>query len=344
VALNKVPRAPLKVSWEVINTCDSRCLACSRWRDKPAPGMLDTDSALDIIRQLADLGVIALTFTGGEPALREDLPLLLKKGKEAGLNLSMSTNGLALAERGLDEIVSSGLDTLSFSLDGACAKTHDELRGKKGSFEKVRDAVQACRRIRREGRPKIFINTTVVSRNLPELPALCGLCRQWEVDGLTLQPAQSFSEVGFSPSERLSLLRKDTDSFQRILLQISSDYPGLVPYDREVFQAMALFCRDPGGILDLPCYAGTLFAQIDPEGMVFSCPAKFAAIGNLKEERFSRLWKSSRAQALRERIRKKEHPPCAFNCILPMNLLVRRIRRLGFFRSGLFSHARSKLS
>jgi MoaA/NifB/PqqE/SkfB family radical SAM enzyme len=81
-----------------------------------------------------------ISFTGGEPLLRDDIGELIRRVKARGLVCKLNTDGL-LVERRLDEL--RPLDLLQVSLDGPPA-LHDRLRGA-GTAERVTRAVRRAR-------------------------------------------------------------------------------------------------------------------------------------------------------------------------------------------------------
>jgi hypothetical protein len=64
---------------------------------------LTTDQALAVIDQLADAGVMVLAFSGGEPMLRRDWAVLVRRAVGRGLSVNVGTNGSAVTERRADQ-------------------------------------------------------------------------------------------------------------------------------------------------------------------------------------------------------------------------------------------------
>jgi hypothetical protein len=74
---------------------------------------LTTDEWGVIIRKAYDNGIPHLLFTGGEPTLRDDLPVLLQKAEDLGLVTGLLTDGLKLADDAyFNTLLLSGLDHL----------------------------------------------------------------------------------------------------------------------------------------------------------------------------------------------------------------------------------------
>jgi MoaA/NifB/PqqE/SkfB family radical SAM enzyme len=130
---------PIAVAWLVTGRCTASCTYC-RWKRLRESPELDTGQALRMIDEMRDAGVLMISFTGGEPLLRDDVGELIRRVKDRHLVCKLNTNGL-LIERRLKEL--KPLDLLQVSLDGPPA-LHDQVRGA-GSAEKVTRAVRAAR-------------------------------------------------------------------------------------------------------------------------------------------------------------------------------------------------------
>lgn len=131
--------APVAVAWLVTGRCTSDCAYC-RWKDLRSSPELDTPAALELIEQMRTSRVRLLSFTGGEPLLREDIGLLVDAVKRGGMVCKLNSNG-ALVTRRLDAL--RKLDLLQISLDGP-PELQDRLRGA-GSAERAAQAVRAAR-------------------------------------------------------------------------------------------------------------------------------------------------------------------------------------------------------
>jgi hypothetical protein len=64
--------APFLVVWDFTHQCNLRCNHCYSNSGTAQEGELNTQQALAVVDQIADAGVIALAFSGGEPLTRKD--------------------------------------------------------------------------------------------------------------------------------------------------------------------------------------------------------------------------------------------------------------------------------
>ena len=120
--------------------CNLRCAFCDLWdnhEQMDVPGRL-----LPLLDEAVAIDTKVLVITGGEPFLHPDLFLAVREAKRRGLAVNITTNGL-LVDRRWAELQQSGLDSLSFSIDGL-AETHDRLRGQTGAWRRTLAALERC--------------------------------------------------------------------------------------------------------------------------------------------------------------------------------------------------------
>ncbi len=119
--------------------CNLRCVYCM-----PDDGvtfydhadLLSADDFVAVAAAAREAGVTHFKLTGGEPTLRKDLVELVRRLKALGpIDLSMTTNGLRLGQRGgqlARELRDAGLDRLTVSLDSLNPETFSRLTGGRG--------------------------------------------------------------------------------------------------------------------------------------------------------------------------------------------------------------------
>lgn len=173
---------PLLVFWETTKACDLSCFHC-RASAQPEP---DRDELSDaegraLIDELASMGRPRpiLILTGGDCLKRPDIIELVAYAAECGVPVAVApsvTN--QLTDVTLHALRQHGVKTVSLSLDGAIAKTHDEVRGVPGHFN---DTLKAVATLKRCGF-SVQINTTVMAPNLEELADVAVLMHEMGVD------------------------------------------------------------------------------------------------------------------------------------------------------------------
>jgi cyclic pyranopterin phosphate synthase len=178
----------LRVS--VTDRCDMRCTYCM-----PATGMawlpkqdlLGFEELERVVRAFVELGVSRLRLTGGEPLLRQDLPMLVRAfaalpGVE---DLALTTNGSRLA--GLaPALKAAGLQRATVSLDSLDpARFAAITRG--GDLAKVWEGLLAAEAA---GLRPLKLNAVLTPLNEPDLLDLAALTlrRDWDVRFIEVMP------------------------------------------------------------------------------------------------------------------------------------------------------------
>jgi len=138
---------------DVTNRCNLRCPVC--FANAATTGYVyeptkeQVKEMLQNLRNNKPVPCYSFQFSGGEPTLRDDLPELVKIGKELGfLFIMVDTNGIRIAEdrKYLKALKDAGLDSFYLQFDGLDDKVYKELRGRKLLKTKIR-AIENCRRI-----------------------------------------------------------------------------------------------------------------------------------------------------------------------------------------------------
>jgi radical SAM protein with 4Fe4S-binding SPASM domain len=172
---------PIYAVWEITLKCDLACRHCGSRAGHARPDELSTAEAIDLVDQMAALGVKEVSLIGGEAYLREDWLDIVRRIRGHGMICQLTTGGRGLTEEILIAAKDAGLTGVGISIDGL-ESTHDSLRGVKGSF---RSAINSLRLARALGF-RHSTNTQINRLSLPELPELLDLLigegiRAWQV-------------------------------------------------------------------------------------------------------------------------------------------------------------------
>lgn len=156
---------PVTAVWEVTMGCNMRCKHCGSSCAEPSSDELSTEEALNVIEQMADLGVKWVTLSGGEPLTRKDLPQLIKHLRECGVSANVITNGWLLKEHA-QKLKDAGVGTVAISIDGT-EDIHNNIR-RAESFARDMAGIKALRDLGID----VGAITTISKTNLGNLPAL----------------------------------------------------------------------------------------------------------------------------------------------------------------------------
>lgn len=163
---SKVMRTPRSLVIEITAHCNLRCRYCYffnnptvEYRDLP------TDEWLTFFAELGSLGVMDVALAGGEPFIREDLPVLLQSLVRNRMRFSLLSNGALIGDEIAAFIARTGrCDYVQVSVDGSCDAIHDSSRGQ-GSFT---DAIRGIRALQRH-RINVGVRVTIHRNNVHDL-------------------------------------------------------------------------------------------------------------------------------------------------------------------------------
>ncbi len=174
--------------------CNNNCLFCmeeERGKRRNKLGRVDTQTVIAMLSSQQQRDEVM--FTAGEPTLRPDLPLLIRKSKELGYRrIGMISNGRRFAYASyLNELLDAGLQFLIVSIHGPDAATHDGLTRTPGSFQNVALGLANIKAARDGGRKLRFSTSTVLNkRNLGNLAAHLEFLATFQPDEVVLNAIQ----------------------------------------------------------------------------------------------------------------------------------------------------------
>lgn len=294
---------------EVTNSCNLKCKSCNIWKYKTKD--ISTKKIKRIIKDLRKwLGPFHLSFSGGEPLLREDIAELVKLSSKLGIMTNLITNGTLLDKEMTKKLSDSNLNLLTISLDGTKETIHDYIRGVKGTYRKVMKNICYSK-----NKLQIKIATLVLNNNLDELVPLTKWTKNNSLFGIEFQSLQhKFGkryQVSWHKSDRLwPKDNKKTGQIIDSLIKLKKQgYPILNTNTQ--LQLFKRYYKNPMNALNSPCMAGTKSAKISSEGKLYFCrfPLK-----DITKENIHSVWNSKERPKVQNLIKE-----CKRRCIISCN-------------------------
>ena len=276
--------------------CNLKCAFCYCAGEPTADASyeLSTDEWKKIIDYCRYARIPALTFTGGEPTLRKDLPELIAYAEWFVTRLN--TNGLLLTEELCKKFYDASLDSVQITLYSADPEIHNALVGADG-FEKT---VQGIKNAKAAGLD--------VSINTP----LCYLNRDYlkTIEFAMSLGVRYFSCSGLIPSggalkkrEDMRALTKDEITeivisakkfaYVKDFAEISFTSPGWI--DEQVLKK--------NGMVVPACGACLSNMAIAPNGDVIPCQSWLDGeiLGNMLTDTWRSIWNGELCKSIRKR-------------------------------------------
>lgn len=153
--------------------CNLKCIMC-RYGRGWAPPELDEARWTTLLPQLAELGCRKVHFSGGEVLVRPDFERLVGVAAGVGLKVTMTSNLTLLTKERAKALMRHKVSSVSTSLDGASAKTHEAVRRIPGSFKRTLKAMARIGREkeRRGRRTRLRVNFVMMRQNFADYPGL----------------------------------------------------------------------------------------------------------------------------------------------------------------------------
>ncbi len=278
------------VHWELTYRCNQRCSHC--YLDVlPAgarvPSELTTDECLRVLDELATLGVLHLTLSGGEIFTRRDLFEIAEHARIKRFLVRLFTNGIAISAARADRIAALHPYAVEISVYGARAETHEKITQHPHSFALT---LRAFRLLRERG-VRTVLKTPLMHENVGEFRALQALAQdlgaQFRYD-MTLTPKDGGDPAPLrhrlSDDERLNLFREVVD-----------------PAKWQAHRPALEQCT---------CNIGTNALLIDPYGAVFPCVQLRLAAGNVREQSVRTIWEQAPIWGELRRLTLSQLPVC----------------------------------
>ena len=192
--------------WEITLKCNLACQHCGSRAGHTRSHELTTEEALDLVRQLAEVGIKEVTLIGGEAFLRPDWLDIARAITDAGMICGVTTGGYGITLDTAQKMKDAGIKVVSVSVDGL-ETTHDRLRGKPGSWQW---AFRTMGHLKQAGIP-FGCNTQINRLSAPEFPRIYEKIRDagvfaWQIQlTVPMGNAADNSEILLQPYELLEL-------------------------------------------------------------------------------------------------------------------------------------------
>ena len=286
---------PIYAVWEMTLACDLACRHCGSRAGKARPDELNTEEALDLVRQLAALGVREVSMIGGEAYLRPDWLEILREIRRTGMLANMTTGGRGISAEMAKEAAAAGLQSVSISLDGD-EETHDRLRGVKGSY---RAAIATMQHFRAVG-VRVATNSQINRLSMPYLHHILDVMQEngsnaWQIQ-LTAAMGRAVDEpeVLLQPYDLLEVFPVLMELKERCVESKIRMYPGnnIGYYGPFAHKLRSAQVRDEYS----SCNAGRLVLGIEADGAVKGCPSLPTADwvgGTVREHSLESIWEGT---------------------------------------------------
>jgi heme b synthase len=291
---------PKLIAWELTRSCNLNCIHCrAAARFGPYPNELTTEECFKFLDNVASFASPIMIMTGGEPMLRDDIYEIARHGTDLGLRMVMAPCGFLVTEETVRKMLDAGIKRLSFSIDGATAKSHDDFRRVDGAFDSVMTAIENAKKVGMD----FQVNTTITKHNLKELPEILELVIKLGAKAhhpFLLVPTgrgEDLKDQEISPEDYEKTLTWFYEKRDKVPLMFK---PTCAPHYYRIFRqnerAKGIKVTPETHGMDAMskgCMGGQSFAFVSNTGKVQICGFLETECGDIRKEGFDKIWDTS---------------------------------------------------
>lgn len=255
--------SPMGLLAELTHRCPQSCVYCSNPLELTKKSAeLTAETWTRVFEQAADLGVVHLHLSGGEPTVRRDLDRLVVSAREAGLYTNLITSGTLLDENRVHDLADAGLDHVQLSIEDSDAEMADHIGGLEGAHLKKMTAASWIR----DADLRLTVNAVVHRQNLARLADMIDLAVSMGADRMEVAHAQ-YQGWALKNRDALMPTRDQLDQATELVESRRDQLDGRMTIDYVV--------PDYHAVRPKACMGGwgRQFLVVAPDGRVLPCHA-----------------------------------------------------------------------
>lgn len=278
------PRIPFHMVWIATDLCNARCAHCSSNSSTISPDELSTEEACNLMDQFADVGVVDLAISGGEPLMRPDIFEIIHYAVSQNISVGVGSNGANLSWQKAQRLFETGITRFQVSLDGF-ASVHDVLRRWPGLFDKVIRTIH----IANEAGLKTHVCCTINRLNWHALERFTEFVSKLGIKRLNLSryvsTGRGTDELDLSPEVWRSIIH--------LCQRLSNRFEGKLDIVSHLAQHILVDEKISNMPSFIGCQAGLGQGAVTANGTVLPCVLLPISLGNVRNQRISDIWKTS---------------------------------------------------
>lgn len=254
---------PLALLAELSHRCPLRCAYCSNPLELEAASReLTTGQWRDILAQAAEMGVLQVHFSGGEPTVRRDLEDLVRFACDQGLYTNLITSGVLLDEARVAALAEAGLEHVQLGFQDIEAEGAEFISGFKGGLERK---LRAAELLRAAGLA-LTVNAVVTRHNAGRVDRMIELAVQLGARRMEVANVQYY---GWGLKNRAALMpsRAQLEAMTAVVEAARQRLKGVLVID---YVVPDYYAKRPKSCMG---GWGRQFLNVSPSGKVLPCHA-----------------------------------------------------------------------
>ena len=309
---NTTPDKIRYLLFKTTNLCNSDCEYCSHAINrfpKEKKFSIPHEIIMRTIEEASEMGVDAISISGGEPLLRSDIIDIIRKSTECGIIPVLLTNGLLLDKK-WNELGQAGLRYIILSMDSVNKQIYEKQRG--AEFNKAIAGIQAALRMREKYKDvEIHVSAVLTRDNQDDF---FELLEYMDCRGIKVQISpyhkrdDDIEDYSLIEWDKASGLANKLISMKKEGYLIANSY-GFIKHLPDFFCSKKIMPDN------FSCKVGYTSLAIDTYMNVKPCwSCVYAPLGNLKDNTLREIWSSDRMNYYRTKMMRSECEGCWYLC------------------------------
>jgi MoaA/NifB/PqqE/SkfB family radical SAM enzyme len=324
---------PIIVRLSITEKCNLKCPMCLIWKSRDVYKNnkdLTMEDWAQVIKEIGRNNSM-VSIMGGEPLLSKDLFQIISQLKKERILCGITTNGVLLKEHA-NQLVNSGIDFISVSLDGP-KEIHDKSRGINGTYDKVIIGLKELVKYRKSNLfPNIKINCVISRDNVYLLEEIISIANSVGIDEVSFQHLSFFNEKientcnQFASKKNIEAnitgmklsnepLNNDEiiflNKFQNNISYFEKKYGLKISFKPSVNNYSRYYSFDFPSKKSI-CYNPWMNVKIRSDGTMEICDG--FSVGNVRESSIKELFNSNKVEKLRSHVEQNKLMPFCFRC------------------------------
>ena len=283
------PGPPMAMLAELTHRCPLQCPYCYNPLElERATAELDAGVWRRVLDEAAELGVLQVHFSGGEPTARKDLEELVAHAAGLGLYSNLITAGVLLDKARIAALAAAGLDHVQLSFQDAEAAGGDRIGNFAGGHAKKLEVG----RLVREAGLQLTVNAVVHRHNLERLEDMIAIAVDLGARRIEVAHVQYY---GWALRNRAALMptRQQVERANRLAAAAREACRGRMVID---YVVPDYYAKRPKRCMD---GWGNQFFAVTPRGRVLPCHAAETITGmefsSVRDRPLSWIWRHDAA-------------------------------------------------